>query len=155
MKNKLMVIVAVCAAILMMSSLSMAQLKICTEDGSIKRVTKSAAGKYETVTFEVLYDSPKYNVSNAKRPFSEYGSEKRLRIRGKQFKSIVFTGVNWTCKIGEKLSAKTSNITAVKSIEQFEGQVEYIIGYNRKGSYVGETSTRFGKGRKIVLKFKR
>ena len=155
MKNKFIGLIAVFAAVLMLSSISMAQLQKCTEVGSIKRVTKSAAGKYETVTFEVLSGSPDYKVSNTKPPFSEYGSEKPLRIKGKYFKSIVLKGINWTCKIGESFSAKTSNIAAVNSVEQFEGQVEYIIGYNRKGSYVGETSTRFGKGRKIVLKFKR
>ncbi len=155
MKNRLIGLAAVFAAVLIFSSIATAQLQKCTEDGSIKRVTKSTSGKYETVTFEVLSASPDFKVSNATPPFSEYGSEKRLRIKGKYFKSIVLRGINWTCKIGESFSAKTSNIAAVKSVEQFEGQVEYIIGFSKKGSYVGQTVNKTKNGSLVVLKFKK
>jgi hypothetical protein len=94
-------------------------------------------------------------VTNVRPPFSEYGSEKTLRIRGTYFKSVVFRDINWMCKITESLSAKTSNIRAVKNIELFEGQAEYIIGYAKKGSYVGKTSTKTKRGRLIALKFKK
>ena len=155
MKNKFFTILAVCAALMMFFSISSAQVQKCTEDGSIARVTKSSSGKFELVTFEVLSDSPDYKVSNAHRPFSDYGSEKPLSIKGNYFKSIVFRGVNWTCEIDEKLSTKTSTIMAVKNIEQFEGQVNYIIGYRTKAKYVSTTSTGTGKARKITLKFKK
>ncbi len=155
MKNKFFILAAVFAALFAFSTLSYGQLKRCTEDGSIKRVTKSVSGNFELVTFEVLSDDPAYKVTTAKAPFSEYGSEKPLKIKGPNYKSIVFTGINWTCKISEKLSAGTTTITAVKNVEQFEGQVEYIIGYKTKGKFVSSYKTGSGSSRKVVLKFKK
>lgn len=153
MKNKILTVAALFIAFLALTNSAVAQK--CTEDGSIKRVSKASAGKYETVTFEVLSKEPTFEVTTARPPFSEYGSEKTLRIRGSYFKSIVFRGIYWECKITESLSAKTANIKAVKSIEQFEGQAEYIIGFAKKGSYVGQTSTPTKRGKLIVLKFKK
>jgi hypothetical protein len=153
MKTKTFRLVALFTAILTLSTFAAAQK--CTEDGTIKRVTKASSGKYETVTFEMLIKKPDFGVTNAHPPFSEYGSEKRLRIKGTYFKSIVLRGINWTCTIAESFAAKTSNIQAVKSVEQFEGQVEYIIGYAKKGTYVGETVTKTKKGSILVLRFKK
>ena len=143
------------AAVMMFSSISPAQAIKCVEDGVIKRVTKAAAGNFETVTFEILIKKPDFKVTNAKPPFQEYGSEQRVRITGPYYKSIVLRGINWECTIGERFAAKTSNIKAVKSIEQFEGQVEYIIGYAKKGSYVSQSVTRTKKGSLVVLKFRK
>lgn len=154
MKTKTFRLVALCAAILTMSTFAAAQ-KRCTEDGSIKKVTKASSGKYETVTFEMLIKEPTYEVTTAKPPFSMYGSEKRLKIAGPYYKSVVIRGINWECTIGEEFGAKTSNIKAVKSVEQFEGQVEYIVGYSKKGSYAGEKLTKTKKGSLLVLKFKK
>ena len=156
MKNKFFILAAVFAAIFALSTASSAQkLQNCSEDGSIKRVTKSVSGNFELVTFEVLSADPAYKVTNSRPPYSMYGSEKPLYIKGPFYKSIVFTGVNWTCKIRENLSASTKTITAVKSVEQFEGQVEYIIGYKTKGKFVSSYKTGTGSSRKVVLKFKK
>ena len=155
MKNKFYILAAVFAAIFAFSTLTFAQMQHCTEDGSIKRVTKSVSGNFELVTFEVLTSDPAYTVTTAKPPFSEYGSEKPLHINGPFYKSIVFTGINWTCKISENLSAATTTIKAVKNVEQFEGQVEYIIGYKTKNKFVSSYKTGTGSSRKVVLKFKR
>lgn len=153
MKTKLFMIAAAFAAMLLLAGLVSAQK--CTEPGSIKRVTKTRSGNFEYVTFEVLSADPDYKVSNAKPPFSEYGSEKRLRITGPYYKSVVIKGIFWTCKIGENFSARTSAITAVKSVEQFEGQAEYIIGYKAKSKFVSSYATGTGDRRNVTLKFKR
>jgi len=84
-----------------------------------------------------------------------YGSEKILRIKGNFFKSIVFRDVAWMCEIAENFSAPTSTIMAVKKIEQFEGQVEYVIGYRTRSKFVSSYVTGTGSSRKVVLKFKR
>ena len=154
MKIKTTIFVAAFAAIMVLSGLTAAQIK-CTEAGTIRSVTKASSGNFETVTFDVMNKKPDFKVSKARPPFSQYGSEERLRIRGNYFQSIVFRGINWECKITEALSAKTNNIKAVRSIEQFEGQVEYIIGYNKRGSYVGQSVTRTRKGSRVTLKFKK
>ena len=154
MKNKFFIVLAVSFIIFVFSGIAMAQLPYCSEPGSIMRVTKSRSGKFELVTFELKANDPNYEVTNAKPPFQMYGSERILRIKGKAFKSIVFRDIAWQCKIRENLSAPTSTITAVKSIEQFEGQVEYIIGYSNKSKFV--SSYVYGVGSsKVVLKFKR
>ena len=153
MKKQLIAAFAVLSATLLLSGVSMAQR--CSEPGVIKSVTKARSAGFETITFEVLSKDPKFEVKNAKPPFSMYASEKPLRIKGSAFKSIVFREVNWTCKIRENLSAATATITAVKNIEQFEGQVEYIIGYSARSKYVGQSSAATKTGRKITLKFKR
>lgn len=154
MKNKFFFILAACVMLFIFSGLTFAQEK-CTEENSVKRVSKSRSGNFEYVTFDVGADAPEYSVTNAKRPFQMYGDEKILRIKGNFFKSIVFRGVYWTCVIGQNLKAATSQIMDVKNIEQFEGQVEYIIGYRAKSKYVGVSMTGTGSNRHVVLKFKR
>jgi len=154
MKSKTLFLVAAFAAMVIFSGLAAAQAK-CTEAGTIKSVTKASSGNFETVTFDTLIREPDLKVSNARPPFSQYGSEKRLKIRGNYFKSIVLRGINWECKISEAFAAKTSNVKAVKSVEQFEGQVEYIIGYNKRGSYVGHSVAKTKKGSRVTLKFRK
>ncbi len=155
MKNNFISILAVSAAVLICSTVSLAQGIKCKEDGTITRVSKAVSGAFELVTFDVKIKKPDFTVRNAKPPFQQYGSERRLKVRGDHFKSIVFRGINWECTIGESFAAATSNIKAVRSIEQFEGQVEYIIGYTKKGSYVSQTITRTASGSRVTLKFKK
>ncbi|MFM9905939.1 MAG: hypothetical protein ACKVQJ_15360 [Pyrinomonadaceae bacterium] len=154
MKNKLAIIVAACASILAFSTLSLAQQQKCSEPGSIKRIIKARAGNFETVTFEVVPPSPDFKITNAHRPFENYGGDP-VHIKGKYFKEVRFTGVNWTCKISENFSAATTTVTGVAQTEQFEGYVTYIVGYRTKSKYIGQSSTTSGGIRRIVLKFKR
>jgi hypothetical protein len=153
-KNKFLVTLAACAVIFVFSGLAIAQMPYCSEPGSIKRVTKSRSGNFELVTFEVIANDPNYEVKDAKPPFYDYSGEKKLRIKGNVFKSIVLRGINWTCRIRENFSAPTSTIMGIKNVEQFEGQVEYVIGYRDKSKFV--SSYVYGVGSsKVVLKFKK
>jgi hypothetical protein len=153
-KNKFLIAIALCAVVFAFSSVAMAQMPNCNEPGSIMRVTKSRSGKFELVTFELKANDPNYEVKNAKPPFQMYGDEKTVRIKGNAFKSIVFRDVAWQCKIRENFSAKTTTVQGIKNIEQFEGQVEYIIGYSNRSKFV--SSYVYGVGSsKVVLKFKR
>jgi hypothetical protein len=153
-KNKLVVISSVFALMLGLALSCVAQAN-CKEDGSIRSVTKARMGNFETVTFDVNSATPDYEVKTEKPPFQQYGSEKTLRIKGPYYKSVYFKSVAWTCNIVEKVKASTSNIAAVKNIEQFEGYIDYIIGYKKKGSYISTTKSTVGKRTKIVVKFKR
>ena len=154
MKKKLLITFAAFAVIFVFSNVATAQLANCSEPGSILRVTKSRAGNFEYVTFEVKANDPNYSVKNAKPPFQNYGDDHVIHINGKTYKSVVFRDVNWTCKIRENFRAATTAIQGVKLIEQFEGQVEYIIGYSNKSKYVGVTASGVGST-KVTLKFKR
>lgn len=154
MKKKLLILVSIFAILLTAAIVGVAQER-CSEVGSILSVVRGKSGKYETVTFTVNSTEPDYEVRTARPPFQEYGSEDILRIRGPYYKSVFFKGVMWTCSILENFRTKTTNIGAPRNIEQFEGHVEYIVGYRRKGSYVGTTKT-VSKGKtKIVVKFRK
>jgi hypothetical protein len=153
-KKNLIFVLLACAAVFVFSNAATAQLANCSEPGSILRVTKSRAGNFEYVTFEVKANDPNYAVKNTKPPFQDYGDDHVIHIKGKAYKSVVFREVNWTCKIRENFRAATSTVQAVRLIEQFEGQVEYVIGYSAKSKYVGVTASGVGST-KVTLKFKR
>ena len=127
----------------------------CKGDGSIRSVTKAHKGNFDTVTFDVQSASPDYEVRTEKPPFQEYGEGKTIRIAGKYYKSVYFKSVSRMCTIPEKVKASTSNIAGVRNIEQFEGYVNYIIGYRKRGSYAGTTAITSGDHTKIIVKFKR
>jgi hypothetical protein len=127
----------------------------CTEQGSIKRVTKAKAGNFETVTFEVNSANPDYSVETSRPPFTLGESDKTIHIRGKYFKSVNFKSVVWTCRIAESLSTPTVTIMDVRNTEQFEGYVTYVIGYRTKSKYVGTTKITTGDKTKIAVKFRR
>jgi hypothetical protein len=154
MKKKFLLTLAVCAVIFAFSSVATAQLKNCTEPGSIMSVKKSRVGKFEYVTFELKANDPNYEVSNAKPPFTDYSGDTVLRIKGRAFKSIQFRGVSAECKIRENFSAATTTVQGIKNTEQFEGYVTYVIGYSAKAKYVGDSVSGVGSS-KVTLKFKR
>ena len=154
MRNKLLILGTSCAFLMIFALSSVAQSK-CTESGSIRSVTKARSGGFETVTFDVQSAKPDYEVTTQKAPFQDYSGDKTIRIKGPYYKSIYFKSVNWTCNIVENLKAPTTNVAGVKNIEQFEGYVNYIVGFRKKGSYVGTTKTTTGNRTKVVLKFRR
>ncbi len=150
-KTKLILLSAVCFLFVGSS----AAQQNCTEDGSIKRIVKARSGNFETVTFEFNgIEAPTPEVKTVRPPFEDYGGN-RVRVSGRYFKSVNFRSVNWTCRIRESLRAATTNVAGVKNTEQFEGHVEYIVGYRKRSSYVGSSSFRSGKLHKVVLKFRR
>jgi hypothetical protein len=151
MKNKLGL-----SFVLLLISSSMALADPCKEPRSIKSITKSRSGNYEYVTIEYIKPpNPDYKVRTAHRPFERDGSGDPVSIRGNYFKSILFRGVVWTCDIRENLSAKTEAVRDVQNIGQFEGDIEYVIGYKNRSSYVGNYFRDVGPVRKIYVKFKR
>lgn len=155
LKKKLIILSSMCACMLALATLSLAQER-CTEDGSIRSVTKARSGNYETVTFEFNGKGlpQNINVTNEKPPIEDYGGE-NLHMKGKYFKGIHMNMVMWTCTIRENFGAKTTTIKDVKNSEQFEGYVTYVIGYTSKSKYVGKTEIIGAKRSKIIIKFKR
>jgi hypothetical protein len=156
MKNKLIVLAAVTLGILGFSTVASAQLKSCSETGSIRSVTKARSGNFETVTFEIVGNilPEVVEVEDAQPPITNYGGD-NLHMKGPKFKVVNLRMVPWGCRIRENLNARTSTITGVKQTEQFEGYVSYAIGYRKTSKYVGFTKTNGGKVSKVVVKFKR
>lgn len=154
MRLKLRLAAAAFSLILMPTAAAMAAP--CTEPGSIKRVSKTSAGNFEYIVFEYVRPPlPTYTVLSATRPFAMDGSGDSVSVSGNYFKTVRFQGVVWTCTIVENLSGKTTAIRAVKSLGQFEGTVEYVIGYRRRSQYVSTYFLDVGKVRKIFVKFRK
>lgn len=153
-KNKLTILCLGCLLVVSAALAARAQDR-CTDEGSIASVVRARSGKHETVTFTVNSTEPNYEVTTARPPFQQYGQEKILRLRGPYYKAVSFRGIMWTCIIREDFRTKTTNIAVPRNIEQFEGHVEYIIGYRRRGSYIGTTKTVSNGKTKIVVKFRR
>lgn len=128
----------------------------CKEPGSIRRVVKNRIGAYEYVVFDVvLPPNPTYKVTTVHPPFTEDGSGDPVKVTGPNYKSVMFRSVSWMCDIGQNFSTPTSTITQVKSIGQFEGDVEYIIGYKKASKYAGNYFYDVGTIRKLVVRFRR
>jgi hypothetical protein len=128
----------------------------CTDPGSIRRVVKTRNGAYEYVVFDVfLPPNPTYTVTTAHPPFVQDGSGEPVTVTGPNYKSVRFTGVNWMCTIGENFSVPTTTIKQIKSLGQFEGIVEYVIGYKKASKYAGNYFYDVGSIRKVVVRFKR
>lgn len=155
MKKKLLIFGLACMSVLTLITLASAQER-CTEDGSIRSVTKARSGNFETVTFEINGDTlpGKIEVTNEKPPIRDYGGD-NLHMKGKAFKGVHMSMVMWTCSIRENFKAKTSTIKDVRNSEQFEGYVTYVIGYSSRSKYVGKTEITGKTRSKIIIKFRR
>jgi hypothetical protein len=156
MKNKLTIIAALCCGIVMLSLTASAQLKACSEQGSVRSVTKARSGDFETVTFEIVGRRlPQVaEVRDEKPPIENYGGD-NLHMRGRAFKSVHFHLVPWGCRIREDLHAQTTTIKDVKQMEQFEGYVTYAIGYTPRSKYAGKAVIHGRRTTKFIVKFRR
>jgi hypothetical protein len=142
-------------ALLVLSIAVSAQEPRCTEQGSIRSITKARSGNFETVTLEIVGRLPdSVEVTNADAPIENYSGD-NLHMRGPYFKSVSVHIVAWNCRIRENLGSPTRTITGVKQTEQFEGYVSYAIGYTSKKKYVGYTNANGTKTSKVVVKFRR
>ena len=155
-KNKLFILGSTFMLTVAFAQPLSAQLKRCTEAGSVRSVTTAISGNFETVTFEFNGKHLPQNieVTNEKAPIENYGGD-NLHMKGKAFKGIHMNMVNWTCNIAENFKAKTTTIRDVKNSEQFEGYVTYVIGYTPKSKYVGKTEVMGPTRSKVIIKFKR
>ena len=129
----------------------------CTAPHSIKRVQNySPGGRFEYVIFEIV-SSPMipYAVGAATPPFIADPSGLEIAVKGGKFEKIRFTNVFWTCDIKERLSLPETAIKDVKKLGQFEGVVEYVIGYRTASHYSSTHAYRLGSNWKVVMKFKK
>lgn len=152
MKSKYRLSIAVVGMMLLFAGMAFADN--CSEPGSILRVSKSRIGSYEYVVFRVMMPpDPAYTVTTASPPFTEDPSGNPVSIPGPSYKSVKFTGVNWMCTIPQYFSP-TRTVRRVRKISQFEGQVEYIIGYRPGWKYAGNYTYDVGSVRRVVVRFR-
>lgn len=135
---------------------SAAQTRSCRDNGELRSVTKARSGGFETVTFEFVGSGlpDKAEVRDARPPIQNYGGE-NLRMKGKAFKTVFFALVPWMCKVRESFGTSTSTIRDIRQTEQFEGHIEYAIGYSSKAKFVGKSTVRERRRTKFIVRFKR
>jgi len=154
MKNFVLHARAAMAVTFLFSLATAAQEPRCTEQGSVRSITKARTGKLETVTLEFVGGLPQsVEVTNVEAPIENYSGD-NLHMKGPHFMSVSVHMVAWNCRIREDLAARTSTITGIKQTEQFEGYVTYAIGYTSRKKYVGYTKANGSKRSKVVVKFR-
>lgn len=152
MKRRLFPILTVFGMLLMFAGTTFAAN--CSEPGSILKVSKSRIGNYEYVVFRVMMPpDPSYTVTTASPPFVEDPSGNTVSIPGPNYKSVKFTNVVWTCTIPQSFGP-TRTVRRVRNIGQFEGIVEYIIGYRPGWKYAGNYTYDVGSVRRVVVRFR-
>jgi hypothetical protein len=122
-----------------------AQAAACTEANSIVIIKNSRVGTREYVDFWVkkpITLSVSALADNTGPNFREDPSDRLIVVAGNRWSRIRFMSVNWTCSIPTNLSLPKPIVKSVKSIEQFEGYVTYIIGRRNK-SYLGMSQRDF------------
>ena len=156
MKKQLRLSIAVLTALLTLAGVSFAAN--CTGPGSIIRVKKFRSGGFEYVDFIVkrpTNSSFHWAVTSPAGPtFTEDPSGNTITVPGSRFKEIVFRSVTWMCTIPQTNLA-TTRIKKVQKIGQFEGVVDYVVGYTGPASkYQGTTATNISATqRRIRMKF--
>lgn len=133
-----------------------ANAKPCSEPFSIRRVTNASGPRVETVVFDIN-GSPNrpYMVKTAHPPFIADPSGLPVPVAGSRFKEITFRNVAWTCTIREQLSLPRRAVKDVKKLGQFEGVVDYVVGYRASSAFLGTHAHRVGSNWRVVMRFRK
>ncbi|HYO90771.1 MAG TPA: hypothetical protein VEQ40_04015 [Pyrinomonadaceae bacterium] len=149
--------------LLLFSSIGFSQSFInpsCTAPGSIMSVTNTSTGNFELVTFRIRrppQSNYSYTVASVIGPtFVEDPSGNTITVNGNRFKRIRLKGIYWKCAITENITVPKIAVRDVKRIKQYEGIVEYVVGYKYNWQYL--TTYTFNSSstvRQVVMKFRK
>jgi hypothetical protein len=146
------------ASVASLFAISQAAAAPCTEANSIAKIRNRApAGPYEYVIFDFVKppNLPNFTVTTVHPPFTEDPSGNPVTIAGKKFKRVQFQGVVWTCSIKESFNLPRTAIKGIKSTEQFEGYISYVIGIRKASKFDGSYSYSAGSVTKIVVRVRK
>ena len=143
------------AAIVFIVTVSRADAADCIAPHSIRQVRNGSGPWMEFVRFDIN-GSPNrpFQVTQTRPPFVADPSGRPVRVSGDKFKKITFKTVYWTCTIGERFSLPRRAVKDVKRLRQFEGVVEYVVGYNAASVYAGARVYPFRSNWRVVLRFR-
>jgi hypothetical protein len=135
---------------------SFARAVNCIEPNSIVSVSNSKSGRFEYVTFKFKTPPalPQFSVSNVVPPFIQDDSGETTTVLGTHWTQVKFERMNWTCSTRQLLSLPKTAIKAVKNIEQFEGQIVYVIGRSAASHFISAKATRINNYMLIKIKFR-
>ena len=127
----------------------------CNEANSLLSVKKRKAGRTEYVIFSLKNPvTATIKMSDAKRPFYQEASGAPIKISGCKFKKITFTSIGWQCKVQENFSSSTYLIRQVRIVEQFEGIINYVVGYRCNTKSIISYNYDDGDTKKYVVRLK-
>jgi hypothetical protein len=126
----------------------------CSVPNSITKVANRKAGGFEYVDFYVK--APFSGSVTVSAPssgnFTQDPSGDAITVAGNKWAEVKFTGMFWMCSSARSFSLPKPIIKDIKSIGEFEGQIDYVIGRNN-GHYLGSTTSTVSGKKRITLKF--
>ena len=126
----------------------------CNEPNALLSVKKKKSGHTEYVIFTLENPVTATNsVTVVTPPFIGDPSGQTIHISGCKFKKVSFKNIVWTCKVKE-IMGYTFLVKQVKSIGQFEGHIDYIIGYRCTAKSVIYYQYSVGNLTKLVVRFR-
>lgn len=130
-----------------------AQAAACNTPNSLVNYRNYSAGGFEFVEFKFKNPSkPDFTVAAVLPPFSDT-TDRVIAVDGDQFTQIVFRSVDWLCTVKRSVQTPKRAIRDVKLIDQFEGQLEFVIGRSARSHYFSTTLRDVGAYKLVRIKF--
>jgi hypothetical protein len=136
-----------------MLSATQANAANCNTAGSMTQVKNFKIGTKEYVEFKIKSPATyTKTITAVTGPFTQDPSGNPVTVNGALFTQVRFQSIDWTCTIPRIFTPKPV-VKDVKSIEQFEGYVTYVIGRSALTHYLGVNDVPCGGYRCIRVKF--
>lgn len=140
---------------LFLATTTASQATNCNAPNSIISYRTYMAGRFEYVVFTFKNPStPDFTTTAASPPFSDT-SDRVIPVRGAKFTKIVFRGVNWMCSVQRLGTIPKPVIKDVKLVDQFEGQLEFVVGRTATSHYYSTKAMNVGPYTYVKIKFSR
>jgi hypothetical protein len=128
----------------------------CVDPNSLLKYKNSRIGPNEYVIF--IFKRPTsftYSVNTCTPPFISAQSGEPVTVAGDKFKKINFSNVVWMCQSVNNISLYSGGkVKGVSCIEQFEGEISYVVGYRSNVTYRGTYYYNSGNKKYVVMKFR-
>jgi hypothetical protein len=126
----------------------------CNEPNALVSVRKRKTGHTEYVIFTLQNPVTATNtITGATPPFTQDPSGQTVHVSGCRYKKVSFRDIVWTCKVKEIMS-NTYLVKQVKNIGQFEGHIDYVIGYKCSTKSVVHYQYTTGNLTKLVVRLR-
>lgn len=126
----------------------------CNESNALLSVRKRKTEDTEYVIFTLQNPvTATHTISAATPPFTQDPSGQTIHVSGCRYKKVSFRDIVWTCKVNE-IIGNTYLVRQVKNIAQFEGHIDYVIGYRCSARSVINYQYTIGNLTKLVVRLR-
>jgi hypothetical protein len=141
------------ATALFLLSAAAAQAANCNTPNSLVSYRNFSSGGFEFVEFKFKNPAnPNYTVSAATPPFSNT-ADNVITVAGAKYTKIIFSSLDWMCTVKRFITTPKPAVKDVKLIDQFEGQLEFVIGRSATSHYYSTTTINAGAYKLVRVKF--